>query len=234
MLLPATAAPKPPIQGDNKGQHFAQLLAIESWLAVAGQLPCNVIVLLEGEEEIGSPHIADFVGANRDILNADLVVTADGASAGAGVTVRLAEVADDGEPGPPVIGDWVGLDLRQDTAVVRVIAPRTSLLARRRPGAAERPQLLAANVDLVLLVESLEPGPSLRRVERGVAMARLAPEDPYSGLADPDLLCRDIVDLDRFEFLAHPHHAGQLDIQPAGNIHFYLVGYHRGALSIIS
>jgi PmbA protein len=33
-------------------------------------------------------------------------------------------------------------------------------------------------------------------VERGVAMARLAPEDPYSGLADPDLLCRDIVDLD--------------------------------------
>jgi acetylornithine deacetylase/succinyl-diaminopimelate desuccinylase-like protein len=64
--------------GDNKGQHFAQILAIESHLAVHGKLPCNVILLLEGEEEIGSPHIADFVGANRDILNADLVVTADG------------------------------------------------------------------------------------------------------------------------------------------------------------
>jgi acetylornithine deacetylase/succinyl-diaminopimelate desuccinylase-like protein len=64
--------------GDNKGQHFAQILAIESHLKVHGTLPCNVILLLEGEEEIGSPHIADFVRANRDLLQADLSVTADG------------------------------------------------------------------------------------------------------------------------------------------------------------
>ncbi|MCP8940368.1 M20/M25/M40 family metallo-hydrolase [Alsobacter sp. SYSU M60028] len=64
--------------GDNKGQHFAQILAIESHLAAHGELPCNVIVLLEGEEEIGSPHIADFVREHRDRLKADLVVTADG------------------------------------------------------------------------------------------------------------------------------------------------------------
>lgn len=64
--------------GDNKGQHFAQILAIESHLKVHGTLPCNVILLLEGEEEIGSPHIADFVRANRDLLKADLSVTADG------------------------------------------------------------------------------------------------------------------------------------------------------------
>jgi acetylornithine deacetylase/succinyl-diaminopimelate desuccinylase-like protein len=64
--------------GDNKGQHFAQLLAIESHLKVHGDLPCNVIFLLEGEEEIGSPHIADFVATHRDRLKADFVVTADG------------------------------------------------------------------------------------------------------------------------------------------------------------
>ncbi|MFN8439249.1 MAG: M20/M25/M40 family metallo-hydrolase [Caldilineaceae bacterium] len=64
--------------GDNKGQHFANLLAIESTLAVAGKLPCNVIVLLEGEEEVGSPHIAEFVRRHRDKLNADLVITSDG------------------------------------------------------------------------------------------------------------------------------------------------------------
>lgn len=64
--------------GDNKGQHFAQLLALESWLAVAGKLPCNVIVLLEGEEEIGSPRIADFVRQHRDLLKCDLSITADG------------------------------------------------------------------------------------------------------------------------------------------------------------
>ena len=65
--------------GDNKGQHLAQLLAIEAHLAVHGRLPCNVIVLLEGEEEIGSPHLAEAVAAHADRLaQADLVVTADG------------------------------------------------------------------------------------------------------------------------------------------------------------
>ena len=64
--------------GDNKGQHFAQILAIESHLAAHNRLPCNVIVLLEGEEEVGSPHIAEFVQEHRDELNADLVITADG------------------------------------------------------------------------------------------------------------------------------------------------------------
>lgn len=64
--------------GDNKGQHFAQILAIESLLACRDRLPCNVIVLLEGEEEVGSPHIADFVRNHRDLLAADLAITADG------------------------------------------------------------------------------------------------------------------------------------------------------------
>lgn len=63
---------------DNKGQHLAQILAIESHLKVHGRLPCNVVLLLEGEEEVGSPHIADFVRAHKDLLKADLAVTADG------------------------------------------------------------------------------------------------------------------------------------------------------------
>lgn len=64
--------------GDNKGQHFAQLLALETHLKINGTLPCNVIFLLEGEEEIGSPQIADFVRQNAERLQADLVVTSDG------------------------------------------------------------------------------------------------------------------------------------------------------------
>lgn len=63
---------------DNKGQHLAQILAIESHLKVHGRLPCNVILLLEGEEEVGSPHIAEFIRTHRDRLRADLAVTADG------------------------------------------------------------------------------------------------------------------------------------------------------------
>lgn len=64
--------------GDNKGQHFAQILALESLLAVRGALPCNVKVLLEGEEEIGSPQMPAFVREHREELSADLVITSDG------------------------------------------------------------------------------------------------------------------------------------------------------------
>jgi acetylornithine deacetylase/succinyl-diaminopimelate desuccinylase-like protein len=64
--------------GDNKGQHFANLLGIETLLACFDWLPCNVIVLLEGEEEVGSPHIEEFIRQNKDLLKADLVISSDG------------------------------------------------------------------------------------------------------------------------------------------------------------
>jgi acetylornithine deacetylase/succinyl-diaminopimelate desuccinylase-like protein len=64
--------------GDNKGQHFAQILALEALLAVQGSLPCNVKVLLEGEEEIGSPRMAEFVREHRGEILSDVVITSDG------------------------------------------------------------------------------------------------------------------------------------------------------------
>ncbi len=64
--------------GDNKGQHFANLLALEALLAVYGALPCNVIVLLEGEEETGSPHIQDFIHTHKAEIPADLAIISDG------------------------------------------------------------------------------------------------------------------------------------------------------------
>ena len=64
--------------GDNKGQHAANLFALEALLTVNGKLPCNVLFLLEGEEELGSPHIAPFIEKHKDELQADLVVISDG------------------------------------------------------------------------------------------------------------------------------------------------------------
>jgi acetylornithine deacetylase/succinyl-diaminopimelate desuccinylase-like protein len=64
--------------GDNKGQHFAQLMALETLLACRDTLPCNVKVLLEGEEEVGSPHMPEFIRAHHDELQADLVIVSDG------------------------------------------------------------------------------------------------------------------------------------------------------------
>ena len=44
---------------DNKGNVVARLWAVQAWLAVHGKLPCGVTFLVEGEEEIGSPHLGD-------------------------------------------------------------------------------------------------------------------------------------------------------------------------------
>lgn len=62
---------------DDKGQFFLHIKALEAHLETRGTLPVNVVFLLEGEEEIGSEHLAEFVTANRDLLKADAVVISD-------------------------------------------------------------------------------------------------------------------------------------------------------------
>jgi acetylornithine deacetylase/succinyl-diaminopimelate desuccinylase-like protein len=64
---------------DDKGQLFLHLKAIEAHLAVRGTLPVNLIVLAEGEEEVGSEHLAAFVERRADVLRADAVVISDSA-----------------------------------------------------------------------------------------------------------------------------------------------------------
>ena len=56
---------------DNKGNLMARLQAIEAYTATVGDLPLRIRVLFEGEEEIGSEHLADFVRAHGDRLAAD-------------------------------------------------------------------------------------------------------------------------------------------------------------------
>jgi acetylornithine deacetylase/succinyl-diaminopimelate desuccinylase-like protein len=63
---------------DNKGQHLAQLLGMRALLALDGELPVNVKVILEGEEENGSPHLAWFAEHNRELLTCDVAYTSDG------------------------------------------------------------------------------------------------------------------------------------------------------------
>jgi acetylornithine deacetylase/succinyl-diaminopimelate desuccinylase-like protein len=64
--------------GDNKGQHFAHLKAIEVVRRVHGALPLNVTLLVDGEEEVGSPNLPALVERHRDRLRADAAFTADG------------------------------------------------------------------------------------------------------------------------------------------------------------
>ena len=64
---------------DDKGQLFLHVKALEAHLVVRGRLPVNVIVLAEGEEEVGSEHLAQFIESHRDLLRCDAVVISDSA-----------------------------------------------------------------------------------------------------------------------------------------------------------
>jgi acetylornithine deacetylase/succinyl-diaminopimelate desuccinylase-like protein len=56
---------------DNKGNLVARLAAVEAWRAVRGELPLGVLFVVEGEEEIGSPHLGAFAEEQREALHAD-------------------------------------------------------------------------------------------------------------------------------------------------------------------
>ncbi len=62
---------------DDKGQLFAVLAAAEAYLKTEGRLPINLKVMLEGEEELASPHMAAFVGRHRQRLAADAILICD-------------------------------------------------------------------------------------------------------------------------------------------------------------
>jgi acetylornithine deacetylase/succinyl-diaminopimelate desuccinylase-like protein len=64
---------------DDKGQLLAQLMALEAWGRAGGGLPVTVKLLIEGEEEIGSPNLEAFVASRRGRFEADAVVISDSA-----------------------------------------------------------------------------------------------------------------------------------------------------------
>jgi len=62
---------------DDKGQLFLHLKALEAQLKGVGSLPVNVVVVAEGEEEIGSPNLVPFVTEHRERLACNAVVISD-------------------------------------------------------------------------------------------------------------------------------------------------------------
>lgn len=69
---------------DNKGQHLAHIIATELLVELRGELPCTVTFVLDGEEEIGSPHLDEALRGIRDELAGDVVIVSDGPVAGTG------------------------------------------------------------------------------------------------------------------------------------------------------
>ena len=70
---------------DNKGQHMAHLCGLSDTLSAHGDLPVNLIFLLEGEEEIGSPNLEPFLKEHRQDLACDIIAISDTGMVAAGV-----------------------------------------------------------------------------------------------------------------------------------------------------
>ncbi len=59
---------------DNKGNIVSRLLAIDALLKARGDVPCSIKWVIEGEEEIGSPHFAEFISKYRERLSGDSAI----------------------------------------------------------------------------------------------------------------------------------------------------------------
>jgi acetylornithine deacetylase/succinyl-diaminopimelate desuccinylase-like protein len=70
---------------DDKGQFLVHIKAVQSLLASGGELPVNVKFVIEGEEEIGSAHLAPFLREHRELLAADMLVISDSAMFAPGI-----------------------------------------------------------------------------------------------------------------------------------------------------
>jgi acetylornithine deacetylase/succinyl-diaminopimelate desuccinylase-like protein len=62
---------------DDKGQAFMHVKAAEAYLQSEGELPVNLKMMIEGEEESGSVHLAPFIEKHKELLAADVVLVSD-------------------------------------------------------------------------------------------------------------------------------------------------------------
>jgi succinyl-diaminopimelate desuccinylase len=67
---------------DDKGQLFTHMKSAEAWITVEGRLPLNLKYLIEGEEEVGSSALGEFLATNADRLACQCIVISDGGQFG--------------------------------------------------------------------------------------------------------------------------------------------------------
>jgi len=121
--------------GDDKGQLFMHLKAVEAWMRTVGRLPVNLRFFFEGDEEVGSEPVEQFIVDHADLLHADVCVVSDGDT-----------FDDDGTPA-------IGYGLRGIAYwEVRVHGPRQDVHSGQYGGGVDNPanvlvRMLASMVD---------------------------------------------------------------------------------------
>ena len=115
---------------DDKGQLFLHIKALEAHLATRKKLPVNVLVIAEGEEEVGSEHLAEFVEKQKKLLTADAVVISDSAMFAPGLPSILSslrglayfEINVQGPKGDLHSGSYGGAIVNPAMALARILA----------------------------------------------------------------------------------------------------------------
>jgi len=95
----------------------------------------------------------------------------------------------------PAVGDWVLANFYDENtfAIIHEIFPRKSLLKRKTPGKKVDFQLIAANIDVAFIVQSLNENFNLRRLERYLVMVRDGKIQPIVLLSKSDLLDHEAI-----------------------------------------
>lgn len=113
---------------DDKGQLFLHIKALEAHLATRGSLPVNVVVLAEGEEEVGSENLTSFIESHTDLLACDGVVISDSAMFAPGL--------------PSILSSLRGMAYFQ----IDVVGPTTDLHSGSYGGAVMNPAMALARM----------------------------------------------------------------------------------------
>ena len=95
----------------------------------------------------------------------------------------------------PAVGDWVFSNIYNDStfSIIHEILPRKSLLKRKTPGKKIDFQLIAANIDVAFIVQSLDDNFNLRRLERYLVMINESNIRPIVLLSKSDLLTSEAI-----------------------------------------
>jgi len=115
---------------DDKGQLFLHIKALEAHLATRKKLPVNVVIIAEGEEEVGSDNLAEFVVEQKELLKADAVVISDSAMFAPGLPSILSslrglayfEINVQGPAGDLHSGSYGGAVVNPAMALARILA----------------------------------------------------------------------------------------------------------------
>lgn len=146
------------------------------------------------KSEINSGSYADFVIGRvvREFKERYLVNTGDG-EFDAEITGNLRYSAQ-GKADFPAVGDWVAcIPVDEQFAIIHSILPRTSLLERQAVGKHGETQVIAANIDEALIVQSVDHNFNINRLERYLAICYATRIDATLVLTKTDLLLEDEI-----------------------------------------